>query len=156
VAVAVVVAVTAGGSSPPPPAPPVAAPVVPTATPAVPATLTVAGVAMLPAGSVSALAGMVGRTAVARGVPVLAVPADEGFWVGTGPGHRIWVQLVAGGGESAVRVRAGQRASFAASVRRVTAGTPARVGLSAAAGAAELTRAGAYLEVDPRRLVLTG
>lgn len=155
-AVAVVVAVTVGGS----PAPPAVAAPAPTrsvaAAPVVPATLTVGGVAMLPAGTVSQLAGMVGRTAVARAVPVQAVPADEGFWVGTGPGHRVWVQFAAGGGESAVRVRAGQHASFPASVRRVTAGTAARLGLSAAEGAAELTGAGAYLEVDPRRLVLTG
>lgn len=155
-AVAVVVAVTAGGS---PDAPAVAAPA-PTrsvaAAPVVPATLTVGGVAMLPAGTVSELAGMVGRSAVARAVPVQAVPADEGFWVGAGPGHRVWVQFAAGGGESAVRVRAGQHASFSASVRAVTAGAAARLGLSAAEGAAELTGAGAYLEVDPRRLVLTG
>jgi hypothetical protein len=42
--------------------------------------------------------------AVAEEVPVLEVPTDEGFWIGTGPGQRVWVEL-AGQGESPVQVR---------------------------------------------------
>ena len=151
-AVAVVAAVVAGGPSDPP-AVAAPAPAVTTAAAAV-VPLSSGGVDLLPAGPAPRMVGMVGRTAVGRDVPVQAVPADEGFWVGAGPGRRVWVQLAAGGGESAVRVRAGQRASFTAEVRAVPAGGAARLGVSAAEGAAELTAAGAYLVVDPDRLVL--
>jgi len=96
----------------------------------------------------------VGRTAVARGVPVQSVPADEGFWVGGGPGDRVWVQLATGGRESTVRVRSGQRASFSGAVVRVAADTAAKVGLTPAEGAAELRQLGAYVTVDPGQLVL--
>jgi len=81
------------------------------------------------------------------------VPADEGFWLGAGPGRRVWVQL-SGRGESAVQVRPGLRATFTATVVRAAADGPARLGLTAAEGAAELRAAGAYLLVDRERLVL--
>jgi RNA polymerase sigma factor (sigma-70 family) len=155
VAVAVAVSGQSPAPAPPPPAPTTVAAAAPSGpvAPSSPATLTVAGVEVLPAGPVGAMARMVGRPAAARDVRVQSVPADEGFWVGTGPGQRVWVQLRPGR-ESAVRVRPGQLASFPATVVRVSAGTPARIGLSAAEGSAELVAAGAYLEVDPRRLVL--
>jgi RNA polymerase sigma factor (sigma-70 family) len=136
-ATGVAVVVATGGPPPAPPRPP--APV---------AQLRVGDTAVLPAGSVGVMRDMVGRAAA-----VQAVPADEGFWVGSGPGHRVWVQLRVRG-ESAVTVRPGQRASFPATVVRAARDTPARVGLTAGEGSAELLRTGAYLEVDPARLVL--
>ncbi|HST65342.1 MAG TPA: sigma factor-like helix-turn-helix DNA-binding protein, partial [Mycobacteriales bacterium] len=151
VATAVVVAVVTHGS--PPPAP-VAAPPPATSRASSPATLTVGGVPVLPAARVGPMTADVGRPAEARDVPVQSVPADEGFWVGGGPGARVWVELDAHGTESAVRVRPGQRATFTGRMVAVTAGTPARLGLTDPAAAAELRSAGAYLEVDARRLVL--
>ena len=152
-AVAVVVAVAVLTGSPPPPAP-VAAAAPTTAAATVPPTLTVGTAAVLPAGRIGSIAGAVGRTAEAEDVPVQSVPADEGFWIGGGPGARLWVRLDTRGGESAVRVRPGQRATFAAEVVRVTGDSPARLGLTDPAAAAELRAAGAYLVVDPRRLRL--
>jgi RNA polymerase sigma factor (sigma-70 family) len=149
---AAAVAVAAGGSPAPVPAPSPAPP--PAAAPAVPASLSVGPVRLLPAGRVGSLRAHTGRTAEARGVPVESVPADEGFWVGEGRGRRVWVQL-ATGGESAVRVRTGQRASFSARVVAVRPDDVGRFGLSTADGAAELRTAGAYLLVDPERLQLS-
>lgn len=142
VAVAVGVLVTRD-QAPPAPRPPAAV--------AIPATVSVGGSRVLPAARVGSLAGDVGRAAVARDVRVQSVPADEGFWVGAGPGQRVWVQLRTSA-ESRVRVRPGERASFTGIVVRVTAGMPADVGLTAAEGAAELRAQGAYLLVEPRRL----
>jgi len=51
-------------------------------------------------------------------------------------------------------VRPGQLASFTADVVPAPADFPARVGLSAAEGAADLRTTGVYLRVDPRRLTL--
>jgi hypothetical protein len=100
------------------------------------------------------MVGAVGRTAVARDVPVQSVPADEGFWVGGGPGDRVWVQLATRGRESSIRIRPGQRASFAGDIVRVAPDTPAKIGLTPAEGAAELRSIGAYVTVDPRQLML--
>jgi RNA polymerase sigma factor (sigma-70 family) len=151
-AAAVVVAVTVlSGGSPPPAAPPVAAPA---PSPATPVTLTVGGRPVLPASRVGSMAGDAGSTARARAVPVQSVPADEGFWVGGGPGARIWVQLDTHGAESAVQVRPGQHASFTAAVVRLTAGNAAGLGLPDPAGMAEVRAAGAYLVVDVEQLVL--
>jgi RNA polymerase sigma factor (sigma-70 family) len=143
-AVAVGVLVTRGDPVPPPAA---AAPA------AVPATLSVAGDRVLPADRVGPMSGDVGRPAVARDVPVQSVPADEGFWVGAGPGRRVWVQLRTAT-ESTVRVRPGERASFTGRVVAAGAGMPAQVGLSTAEGAAELRTAGAYVLVDPAHLTI--
>ena len=147
-AVAVAVAVAVTGSPPPTPVPAAA----PSPT-AVPATLSVGGTRLLPATRVGSLRVHAGRTAVGRDVPVQAVVADEGFWVGAGPGRRVWVQLAAGR-ESPVEVRPGQRASFTAAVVPAPADFAARAGVSAAEGAAELRSTGAYLRVDPDRLTL--
>lgn len=156
VAVAVAVVVLTGSPPPPPPAPVAApAPTSPARTTA-PATLTVGTAVVLPAARLGSMAADAGRTAEADDVPVQSVPADEGFWVGGGRGARVWVQLKTGGRESAVQVRAGQRASFPAQVVRVTGDSAARMGLTDPAAVAELRAAGAYLLVDPARLRLRG
>jgi RNA polymerase sigma factor (sigma-70 family) len=105
-----------------------------------------------PAGPVLPVAGrladLAGQRVQARGVRVLAVPADEGFWVGDSQGRRVWVQLRTGQGrESPVGVRPGQRLTFTALVVRNDAGFLRRAGVSQADGAAELARQGAHLEV---------
>ena len=91
--------------------------------------------------------------ASASDVPVQAVSADEGFWVGEGPGRRVWVQLV-GAGESTQAVRAGDRVSFEGRAVPVPPGFAVRVGLTAAEGAAELERTGVLVEVPRDRLAV--
>ena len=83
---------------------------------------------------------------VAEAVAVQAVPSDEGFWVGPGPGQRVWVQLV-GSGESPLAVRAGDRVSFHGRAVPLPAGHAAAVGLSPAEGADELQAMGGFVEV---------
>jgi RNA polymerase sigma factor (sigma-70 family) len=99
------------------------------------------------------LADLAGQRVQARGVRVLAVPADEGFWVGERRGRRVWVQLRTRR-ESPVGVRAGQRLTFTAVVVRNDAGFVRRTGVSDADGAAELARQGAHLEVAAGDLVV--
>ena len=94
------------------------------------------------------LAPFAGRAASAKGVRVQAVPADEGFWVGSDDA-RIWVQF-SGSGESPVDIKVGQHLTFSG---QVTANTPSflsEVGLDADKGRAELERDGYHLRVDPR------
>ena len=89
----------------------------------------------------------------ASGVPVQAVPADEGFWVGNGAGRRVYVQIV-GDGESPVAVRPGDRVSFEGRAVPVPSGFAAQTGLSLAEGAGELERAGVLVQVERDRLVV--
>jgi RNA polymerase sigma factor (sigma-70 family) len=145
---AIAVAVAVAASQSPGPAPATAAPSRGTPRP-VPATLTVGGARMLPAARVGSLTSVVGRTAVATGVLVQSVPADEGFWVGDGPGRRVWVQLDTHGHESAVHVRPGQHVSLTAVVVGAGAGTPSGLGITDAEGARELRAMGGYLRSDP-------
>lgn len=91
--------------------------------------------------------------ATATDVPVQSVPADEGFWVGTGPNQRIWVQLE-GSAESALTVTAGRRVSFTGRAVRLLPGHARRVGLSASEGSMELDDTGVYLTVRVQDLVL--
>lgn len=58
----------------------------------------------------SQLGGAASAPVSADAVSVLAVPGDEGFWVGD-TGSRIWVQM-AGPGESPLQVTVGMRMSF--------------------------------------------
>jgi RNA polymerase sigma factor (sigma-70 family) len=85
-----------------------------------------------------------GEPATAHGAPVVAVPADEGFWVrGQGPA-RVWVQLI-GRGESPPHVRAGDRVSF----HGVVATNPRHFAGQADgnAGSALLNREGSHIDV---------
>jgi RNA polymerase sigma factor (sigma-70 family) len=143
VALAGVVSVGAALDSPAPP------PRLPPAASAAGAEVTVAGRPLLPTDGSAALQG----AARAQDVPVESVPADEGFWVGTGAGERVWVQLV-GGGESAADVRAGDRVSFEGRAVAVPSGFASRAGLTPAEGAAELERTGVLVEVPRDRLVV--
>ena len=52
-----------------------------------------------------------GDRLTACAVEVISVPADEGFWIETGGGGRLWVQLI-GGGESPPNVDKRDRVSF--------------------------------------------
>lgn len=89
---------------------------------------------------------LVGQTVVADHVRVLAVSADEGFWVGNSAIERVWVQLSTAG-ESTETIRVGQQLSFRARVVANDAGFVRQVGLGPAEGAATLVRQQAHLSL---------
>lgn len=62
-------------------------------------------------------------------IAVLAVDADEGFWVG-GSAHRMWVQLETRG-ESPVTVRAGDTVSFSGTIVRSASNFARSAGVTA-------------------------
>ncbi len=82
-----------------------------------------------------------------EGVVVSAVPADEGFWVGGGPGQRLWVTIV-GVGESPQRVRPGDRVSFVGEAVRLSPSQVGRLGLTDGQDRRELTELGVSLQVQ--------
>lgn len=86
-----------------------------------------------------------GPVEVRRG-RILAVVADEGFWLAATDRQRVWVQLT-GGGESPVRFRAGELVSFRGRLVHHGPGFAAAAGVTAAEGAPELDGLGAHLEV---------
>jgi RNA polymerase sigma factor (sigma-70 family) len=141
---AVVVALTTSGSSSPPPAPPPP----PSASSSVARPDPIPGLVGGSAHVIGTAAGirpLVGERFAARRTPVQSVPADEGFWVGTGIGNRLWVQMRSHG-ESAVTVRAGRTVTFTG---RLVANGPhfvTRLHLPAAQ-AAQLRAEGAHIEV---------
>ncbi len=101
------------------------------------------------------LGSMDGERASARSVPVEAVAADEGFWIGAGPRTRVWVQLRTDGHESHARVRVGDTVSFSGTVQAHSSAFAGQVGISAGEGAGELTKDGAHLSVVAADLRVT-
>jgi hypothetical protein len=120
-----------------------------------PDALTAGGEPMLPlsevAGDGGSLAGLVGQPVVGNGVTVQSVPANEGFWVGTGEADRVWVQLT-GGGESGYVVREGDRVQFNGTVVNHDGGFAGQAGVDPAEGADQLTAQAAHAEVDKSTL----
>jgi hypothetical protein len=121
--------------------------------------LTADGAPMLPvaqvAGADGALTGLVGRPVTAEGVAVQSVPANEGFWVGTGEDDRIWVQLT-GADESGYVVTAGDRVRFTGTVVGHDAGFAGQVGVDPAEGAGQLTTQAAHVEAAKGALQKAG
>lgn len=147
-----------GGAQPQGPSPSAKARAIPTSSPPAPAAAD--ATSMSPRGPVlggaETLQELVGESVTARAVQVLTVPADEGFWVRNGD-ERVWVQLpTRAGGESAVRIRPGQRLTFAATVVAHDAAFARTAGLTAREGAAELTEQGAHLTVTAGTLTVVG
>jgi len=99
------------------------------------------------------LALLVGQQVVARGVLVLTVPADEGFWVGDGPAARVWVQLPSSR-ESRATIRPGQRLSFVGTVVAHGDDYAAQVGVTRAEGADNLSRQGAHVVVGSGKVTV--
>ncbi len=97
----------------------------------------------LPAGT--PLSSFVGHAVLGRSVPVLAVDANEGFWIGTS-NNRIWVQLVTHG-ESAITVKAGTLIDFAGTVVANGPSYAHKVGVSRTEDATYLTAQKAHLSV---------
>ena len=98
------------------------------------------------------LAAMSGERVRALSVPVLSVPADEGFWIGDAQRGQIWVELTRTGAESPVKVRPHDEVSFTATVATHSEGFARREGVSAHEGAALLSTQGAHLSVDEHDL----
>ena len=115
------------------------------------ASLTAMGAPLLP--RADDLAALAGERVTARAVKVLGVPADEGFWVGDGPGARVWVEL-SSSGESRVQIRPGQRLSFVGEVVRHDAAFARRVGATGPDDVRTLTRQRAHLVVDGRAVTV--
>ena len=135
----------------PPPQPPVAAP-----TTVIPGdlTLTSEGRAILPLTGRPPLSRYAGDPVRAQGVRVQQVTADEGFWVGTSPRDRVWVQLT-GTRESRPRVQRGDRVSFTGRMVEHQPGFARRVGVTASEGASLLDQQGYHVEVRADRLRVT-
>jgi hypothetical protein len=147
----------------PPPAAPAAAPDtgVPGANaPAVvPGSLTVGDRSLFPLSGVAAadgsLSALAGQGATARGVRVLSVPADEGFWMGTNDTDRVWVKLIPNG-ESPVNVNPGELLDFTGSFVAHDPQFAGAEGIDAAEGADQLTRQGAHIEAAQEQVRITG
>ncbi|MDQ4036873.1 MAG: hypothetical protein M3313_00610 [Actinomycetota bacterium] len=119
--------------------------------------LTVDGSSLLPLDSVATASGSiaqyVGESAIGRGVPVLSVTADEGFWVGMSPSDRVWVQLT-GDGESPYTVRPADLAYFLGTVVAHAPSYAATACVGDARGAKLLTAQEAHIEVPQDNLTL--
>ncbi len=98
------------------------------------------------------LRSLAGRKVSAVAMPVLAVPANEGFWIGDATSGRVWVQLRTHGAESQVTVKPGDLVTFTATVEVNARGFTRQVGVDAAEGAAQLDREGAHLSVTTTAL----
>lgn len=110
-----------------------------------PGTVTAGAADLLGGASASSFAAQDGQQAVGRAVRVQSVPADEGFWVGSGEQDRLWVQLTGTGGESDYRVKQGDSIDFTGTVTRAAQGYAAKAGVTAAEGAEQLTEQGYYV-----------
>jgi len=132
----------------------------PERTPPVAVAVTSSAPALVVAGAAVDLDAVGGGAALSPGpaqgreVPVQAVVADEGFWIGTGPHRRVWLQLV-GNGESPERVEVGDRVSFHGTAVALAPGAVGAMGVTPAEGSAELESSGAYLQVERAALVVT-
>ena len=135
----------------PPPQPPVAAP---TTVIAGDLTLTSQGRAILPLTGRPPLSRYAGDPVRAQGARVQQVAADEGFWVGTSPRDRVWVQLTATR-ESRPRVQRDDRVSFTGRMVEHQPGFTRRVGVTASEGAGLLDQQGYHVEVRADRLRVT-
>jgi RNA polymerase sigma factor (sigma-70 family) len=132
--------VTTTTTAPPATAPPTTAP--PTTTPSGRVSTAEGPV---PA-SAEGLAGAVDQQVDAGAVPVVEVPADEGFWIAADDGGRLWVQLV-GAAESPVDVDPGATVSFTGRIAAHGPTYATDVGLPPGPSADELGRQGHHLEV---------
>jgi hypothetical protein len=120
-----------------------------------PGTVTAGGASLLGSGTAANLGGSNGEQAVGRAVRVQSVPADEGFWVGTSETDRLWVQLTGTRGESDYTVKAGDIIEFTGTVTSAAEGFAAKVGVSEAEGAAQLTDQGYYVSVPASSVKLS-
>jgi len=137
-------AAPAPGGTAPPPVVPGAAP--PAAGAAAVGSVVAAGAAILPLPA-DGLAASADQRATGTAVPVESVVSDEGFWIGSGPGERLFVQLQIDG-ESPFQVQAGQLVDLEGTVIPVSADPEAELGVDAAEGRDELVQQGFLILTD--------
>ncbi|MBA2312982.1 MAG: sigma-70 family RNA polymerase sigma factor [Actinobacteria bacterium] len=77
-------------------------------------------------------------------VRIIAVPADEGFWISTGTGARAWVHL-ARAGESKKELDRGERVSFEGRVIAHDDDFASAIGVKPREGGEELSRRGMHI-----------
>ncbi len=105
---------------------------------------------LLPSAGPHDMSAEVGLQVHAVDVPVLAVDADEGFWVGT-TAHRMWVQLLTAG-ESKQTVKAGDIVAFTGRIVSNRPGFAAGSGVSSAEAAGLLKAQHVHVEVPTSAL----
>jgi RNA polymerase sigma factor (sigma-70 family) len=110
--------------------------------------LSVAGHAVSDAEAQRSLRPLIGGTATATGVTVVAAVTRNGFWVGSSRG-RIWVQLA--GPLRPLRIRAGDRVRFTGTLTGNPPSYPAQAGVRGS-DAVLLVRQGAHLTVSTTRI----
>jgi hypothetical protein len=96
-------------------------------------------------GGAEALTPFEDQTVRAQGVEVQSVAGDEAFWAGSDTARRVFV-VVAGGGESAPDVDAGDRVDLSGIVRVLPVDFEQRFGVDAADGSGDLQGQGHYIE----------
>lgn len=111
--------------------------------------LSVGGRPVSDAAAGQSLRSLIGETADASGVSVVAAVTRNGFWIGTAQA-RIWVQLV--GPLRAFQVHAGDRVRFAGRVTANSRADVVSVGLISRGDAALLARQGAHLDVNTTKI----
>lgn len=120
-----------------------------------PGTVTAQGADLLADPTAAGLGSHDGQEAVGRAVRVQSVPADEGFWVGSGEQDRLWVQLTGTGGESDYKVKQGDSIDFTGTVTRAAQGYAAEAGVTEAEGADQLTEQGHYVSAPASSIKLS-
>ncbi len=101
------------------------------------------------------LSAYTGTMATATSARVQSVPADEGFWVGSGHNDRVWIQLTGGAGESPFTVKKGDAVSFISKVVKNTTGYAKTAGVAGDEGRAMLTAQGQHITVARSALTLS-
>jgi hypothetical protein len=110
--------------------------------------LSVAGHAVSDAEAQRSLRPLIGRTATATGVTVVAAVTRNGFWIGSSRA-RIWVQLA--GPLRPLQIRVGDRVRFPGILTGNPPSWPAQAGVRGS-DAALLARQGAHLVVSTTRI----
>ena len=144
--------ISATSASPTTPATPPASPAG-AASPAAVPNLSSFGRAVVPARR--QLGAAASAPAVADAVVVVAVPGNEGFWVGDAgaAGARIWVQMT-GRGESPLQVTAGMRLSFHGTIVVNDLNFVRDLGLKDAADTAALDASGIHIVVAEKAITV--
>lgn len=111
--------------------------------------LSVGGRPVSDAAAGQSLRPLIGETADASGVSVVAAVTRNGFWIGTAQA-RIWVQLA--GPLRTFQVHAGDRVRFTGRVTANSRAYLASVGLTSRGDAVLLSRQGAHLTVNTTKI----
>jgi hypothetical protein len=107
------------------------------------------------AGANGDLTPLVGRQVTGRGLQVLSVPADEGFWAGNDDTDRVWVELLPPQQEP-VAIRQGELIDLTGQMVAHGPDFAAQNGVDAAEGADQLTRQAAHIDAPQEQVRIVG